>query len=130
MSAKRHPKRTDEEWMNLIQECRSSGLSDRVWCAEHRIHTSNFYYHIRRLRKLACEIPESSSVSASPKQEVVRVTFDEPAEYSNKTLQADDSASAFEPAIRIQIHEIRIEISNSAASDTVFHTLSVLQKLC
>lgn len=129
MSAKRHPRRTDEEWMNLIQECRSSGLPDRVWCTEHHIHTSNFYYHIRRLRKLACEIPESSSVSASPKQEVVRVAFDEPAEYS-KTLQEDASASVFEPAIRIQIHGIRIEISNSAAGDTVFHTLSVLQKLC
>lgn len=127
MSTKRHSKRTDEEWLNLIQECRSSGLSDRVWCAEHHIHTSNFYYHIRRLRKLACEIPESSSVSVSPEQEVVRLAFDEPAGYS-KALQED--ASVFEPAIRIQIHEIRIEISNSAASDTVFHTLSVLQKLC
>ena len=129
MSTKRHPKRTDEEWMYLIQECRSSGLSDRVWCAEHHIHTSNFYYPIRRLRKLACEIPESSAASVSPKQEVVRIAFDEPAEYPG-TPQENTSVSAFEPAIRIQIHEIQIELSNSAASDTVFHTLSVLQKLC
>lgn len=55
---KKHPRRTDEEWMNLIQECRSSGLSDKCWCEEHHIHTSNFYYQIRRLRKMACEIPE------------------------------------------------------------------------
>ena len=26
---KRHPRRTDEEWMNLIQKCRSSRLSDQ-----------------------------------------------------------------------------------------------------
>ena len=55
---KRHPRRTDEEWMNLIQECRTSGLTDKEWCREHQIHSSNFYYHIRRLREMACEIPE------------------------------------------------------------------------
>lgn len=54
----RNPRRTDEEWLSLIQECRSSGLSDKCWCEEHHIHTSNFYYQIRRLRKKACTIPE------------------------------------------------------------------------
>ena len=47
---KRNPRRTDKEWLDLIQECRSSGLSDKCWCQEHHIHTSNFYYQIRRLR--------------------------------------------------------------------------------
>lgn len=28
----RNKRRTDEEWLSLIQQCRSSGLSDRVWC--------------------------------------------------------------------------------------------------
>lgn len=37
---KRNPRRTDEEWINLIQECRSSGLSDKCWCEEHHIHIS------------------------------------------------------------------------------------------
>ena len=52
---KKNPRRTDKEWLNLIQECRSSGLSDKCWCQEHHIHTSNFYYQIRRLRQKACE---------------------------------------------------------------------------
>jgi hypothetical protein len=62
--ANRNPRRTDEEWLNLIQECRSSGLSDKCWCEEHHIHTSNFYYQIRRLRKMACDIPEPSGASS------------------------------------------------------------------
>ncbi|MFR5148830.1 MAG: IS66 family insertion sequence element accessory protein TnpA [Ruminococcus sp.] len=57
---KKNPRRTDKEWLNLIQECRSSGLSDKCWCQEHHIHTSNFYYQIRRLRQKACEIPGTS----------------------------------------------------------------------
>lgn len=47
---KRNPRRTDKEWLDLIQECRSSGLFDKCWCQEHHIHTSNFYYQIRGLR--------------------------------------------------------------------------------
>nr|WP_187142775.1 hypothetical protein [Acetivibrio ethanolgignens] len=50
---KRNPRRTDEEWINLNQEYRSSGLSDKCWREEHHIHTSNFYYQIRRPRKKA-----------------------------------------------------------------------------
>ena len=84
---KRHPRRTDEEWMNLIQECRTSGLTDKEWCREHQIHSSNFYYHIRRLREMACEIPEPASGSTRTGfQEVVPITFEEsftnPSEYS------------------------------------------------
>ena len=59
---KRHPRRSDEEWLNIIHECRTSGLSDKTWCEEHHIHTSKFYYHIRRLRAKACEITERSEV--------------------------------------------------------------------
>ena len=56
MAQRKH--RSDEEWLALIRECRSSGLSDKRWCEEHQIHTSNFYYQIRRFRKMSCEIPE------------------------------------------------------------------------
>ncbi len=55
---KRHPRRSDEEWLNIIHECRTSGLSDKIWCEEHHIQPSKFYYHIRRLRAKACEITE------------------------------------------------------------------------
>lgn len=26
----KHPKRSDQEWMELIQECRTSGLTDKA----------------------------------------------------------------------------------------------------
>ena len=54
---KKRTRRTNEEWMNLIHECRTSGLTDRQWCLEHNIQPSNFYYHIRRFREMACDIP-------------------------------------------------------------------------
>ena len=49
----------DEHWLNLITQCRSSGLTDRQWCIENGIPVSTFYYHVRALRKKACEVPEA-----------------------------------------------------------------------
>ena len=41
-------RRTEEEWFQLIQECRTSGLSDKEWCRQNNVSLSNFYYHIRK----------------------------------------------------------------------------------
>ena len=51
----RHPKRSDQEWMELIQECRTSGLTDKAWCERNHIQRSSLYYHIRRFRNMACK---------------------------------------------------------------------------
>ncbi|MBR6644082.1 MAG: IS66 family insertion sequence element accessory protein TnpB [Lachnospiraceae bacterium] len=125
---KRNPRRTDEEWLNLIQECRLSGLSDKYWCEQHHIHPSNFYYHIKRLRNKACDIPEAISSPLSQKQEVVPLSFGKPTFLS----QAEQSSSleTSETAIRITVHGFQVEITNVAASETIFNTLSVLQRLC
>jgi hypothetical protein len=53
----RQPRRTDTEWMKLIQECRTSGSSDKEWCEQHSIPISTFYTKISTLRKKACDIP-------------------------------------------------------------------------
>ena len=126
MTQRKH--RTDEEWLALIRECRSSGLSDKRWCEEHQIHTSNFYYQIRRFRKMACEIPESQSVCALNKQEVVPISFD----HTDAAMiqESDIRCPASQTTVRVRIHGFEVEITNAAAGETVFHTLSALQRLC
>lgn len=126
---KRNPRRTDEEWMRLIQECRSSGLSDKCWCEEHHIHTSNFYYQIRRLRGKACTIPEQVNSPFSKKQEVVQVSLDETVPYPAME-KAPAASTSFEAAIRITVHGFQIEITNDAAEETVVHVLSMLPRIC
>lgn len=70
--------RSDTDWMNLITECRQSGLPDRTWCELHDIASSSFYNAVSRLRKKACAIPEhSDTVSVmdltTRKQDVVQI---------------------------------------------------------
>ena len=40
MSNKRAPRRSMEEWMDLVTECRQSGLTDAAWCHERGISPS------------------------------------------------------------------------------------------
>ncbi|MFR3404303.1 MAG: IS66 family insertion sequence element accessory protein TnpA [Blautia faecis] len=51
MSKKRAPGRSLDEWMELVIECRQSGLTDAAWCNEHGISPSCFYNAVTRLRK-------------------------------------------------------------------------------
>ena len=125
----RQPRCSDQEQMNLIHECRSSGLSDRTWCEEHHIQSSNFYYHIRRLRKLTCSIPQFSENATQDRQEVVAITFDKIVKQEAFAPNPDiPSFSPMETAIIFHYHGLQIDISNSAAGTTILNTLSSLQK--
>ena len=42
-------------WYDLILQCRTSGLSDRQWLEENNVSSPTFYYHLKQLRKKACE---------------------------------------------------------------------------
>lgn len=125
----RHPRRTDAEWIDLIQECRSSGLSDKCWCEENHIHPSNFYYQIRRLRKMACKIPEPQPSSFAKKQDIVQLCFDNPVSCLPQEKLPVTNA-LLETAVKISRTGFQVEITNAASKEAVFNTLSVLQKLC
>ena len=126
--AQRKPRRTDEEWLSLIQECRSSGLSDKCWCEEHHIHTSNFYYQIRRLRKKACTIPEPIHSTFSGRQEVVQLAFGEETPCPSASLAVPEISS--DTAVKMTYHGFQIEITNAAHRETISDLLSVLHSLC
>ncbi|MCR5755315.1 MAG: transposase [Acetatifactor sp.] len=71
-----NPKRVRKaEQVELIMECRRSGLSDYQWCQNHGIHPGTFYNWVSKLRKAGYQIPDSESRTAAlpVKQEVVKL---------------------------------------------------------
>ena len=81
MADKRAPGRSLDEWMDLITECRQSGLTDAAWCNEHGISPSCFYNAVTRLRKKACQIPDPAGKAStldltSHKQDVVQIAIE------------------------------------------------------
>ena len=82
----RAKKRNLKEWLDIVMECRKSGLSDAAWCEQNDVSVTAFYNAVARLRKHACEIPAPAGKVAvldltASKQEVVKieVTPDMPA---------------------------------------------------
>lgn len=121
---------SDRRWFDLIQQCRTSGKSDAQWMQEHEIKSPTFYYHVKQLRKKACDIPENSFTrQRNDIQEVVPLFMEEvPAVSSHEPeqLSSTDNTSA----VRLNIQGITVEIANNATQEVIKNTIAVLRFLC
>ncbi len=117
-------RKTNQEWLDIIQQCRTSGLSDRQWCIENDVNFSTFYYHIRRLRSKACEIPESIKTNSSSQQEIVPVSFAEES-LPNTTVHKNSDT-----AVHIRYRDFQVKIHENANKELIFNTLGALQTIC
>jgi len=140
-----HKRRSDDEWVILLQKCRGSGMTDKEWCAMNNIHPSTLYRAIDRLRKKACTIPAHMQICKTIPQEVVEVasidedgiisqpihakevvTADEPLSLFHNTIEDH----VFESTIRITMPSgIRVELSNNTNAATIKSVLGVLQSV-
>ena len=119
MSKKRAPGRSLDEWMELVTECRQSGLTDAAWCNEHGISPSCFYNAVTRLRKKACQIPDpvgkaSTLDLTSHKQDVVQIAI-EPENPLAKLVPDSRNSSIYldnSHTIEIEANELLIRMSN------------------
>ena len=124
-------RRSDVEWMALIQECRTSGLSDRAWCSEHGIPSSTFYNRISRLRKKACNIPASAEHAIQPSQQIVPLTvMEDPLATTNLDEMQRTQMPVHIPAVTLFVNGCRLEINNHAGLDTIQNTMLALRQLC
>jgi len=121
--------------MELVTECRQSGLTDAAWCNEHGISPSCFYNAVTRLRKKACQIPDpvgkaSTLDLTSHKQDVVQIAIEpesSPAELipdnGNRPMHLDNSHT-----IEVSMKDITVRISNDADPVLLTRTFRMLQE--
>ena len=115
----------DEYWMNCIQQCRVSGLSDYAWCSQNGIPTSSFYYNIKRLRNKASVIP-ASVPRVLDKPEIVPIHYNE-LQDTKVGLPKKQTNSL---AIRLEYNGAVLAISNDADAAIIAATLNALRQLC
>lgn len=127
------PRRSLREWLEVITECRSSGLSDSDWCQLNDIPIQSFYNAVHRLRKKACDIPEPTQelpaldLTNQFKQDVVPISIVKdhpvaaPVMQEPAALNIDNSHM-----IKISFGDATISIDNGADPvllETVIHAL-------
>lgn len=105
------------EWRGLVQECRSSGMTVRAWCAMRGITPQTYYRWQRQVWDAGVQQAGLGSGSACP------ITF---AEYRPQVTAPSTPC----PAVVLHLNCGRVEIHNGAARETIEATLSVLQHLC
>lgn len=106
-------RKSKDEKLQLIVECRNSGLSDYQWCKRNDINPSTFYNWISRLQKQGNEILEAlSDEKKSPsKQEVVKLEL----VYEDTSLEtkSDKNISSVESQTSIKQPSVEIVFENA-----------------
>lgn len=119
MSNKRTPGCSLNEWIDLVIECRRSGMTDAAWCNEYGISLSCFYIAVTRLRKKVCQIPDPVGKASTldlrfHKQEVIPIAIE--LESSPVELLSDNGSSSMYldnlHTIEIEADELLIRMSN------------------
>ena len=121
---------SDRRWYDLIQQCRTSGKSDRQWLLENNICSPTFYYHVKQLRKKACEIPENSCNTASQTQEVVPLVIDDMPLAKPQSVMTDSDSPSNEIALRLTVRGVTMEITNQATQTVIQNVISALRYSC
>ena len=128
------PRRSDEEWFQLINECRRSGLSDSLWCKQQAIPVSSFFCAVHRLREKAYALPErerSIDIVSNPLpcQDVVRIDI-EPNPFTVKDPEPLQVIPATHldnsHTVEIEVHGINIRIFNGVDTGLLKTVLSSL----
>ena len=125
------PSRSDEEWYNLIMNCRKSGMSDAQFCRANGIATSTLSCAIKRLRAKSYGIPEHRDDDihdlTTSKQDVVKVDIipdiQPPRELIHEVAPHLDNSHMIE----ISLGDVHISLCNGADPDLVARTLSALR---
>lgn len=106
------------QWTQIISECRSSGQTVAVWCAENNIKPRNYYYWLRQVRTAACESLPSLCDGNNP---IVPLNIPIPTTDSGPK---DQESSA---AIIIRFGSLTLEIRNNASEALIDNTLKALR---
>ncbi len=105
------------QWTEIVRQCRSSGQSVAVWCAENNVSITSYYYRLRRIREAACEALPSLSANSS----IVPVNI------PVHTAEADSIDQESSSDIVVRMGTVTLEISNNASATLIETTFRALQ---
>lgn len=95
-------------WLDVIRQCRASGLTNQAWCEQHDI-SFNSYYWIAKIRKLALEeLPRKNHGSRLVMEQAVSAPYAAP-EFTEVSFGGRQDSSAA-PAAVLHIGSVAVEL--------------------
>jgi hypothetical protein len=108
------------KWTEIISECRNSGQTVSVWCAEHDINPKSYYYWLKKVRSAACE---ALSPINSENSLIV------PVDISTQTIHSNADIKSMSSDIVIRIGSLTLELSNNAYAALIENALRAIQNV-
>ena len=96
-------------WLDVIRQCRASGLTNQVWCEQHDISLKSYYYWIAKIRKLALEELSRKRNGFRPVMEQTVLLPDAAAEFTEVSLRGRQDFTAA-PAAVLHIGTVTVEL--------------------
>lgn len=127
-----------DQQLQLIMECRSSGLTDYQWCQEHDINPGTFYNWVKRHRQKACSIipgvedRKMTHPVPSSRQEVVRIDPKQlpkelPEPFVPEQAAPLELPSASGHTLEIELDGAVLRVSNDISPGLLAQTLRILR---
>ena len=96
-------------WLDVIRQCRVSGLTNQAWCEQHDISLKSYYYWIAKIRKLALEELPRKSHGCRPVMEQAALMLDEAPEFTEVSLRGRQDSRAT-PAAVLHTGTVTVEL--------------------
>ncbi len=96
-------------WLDVIRQCRASGLTNQVWCEQHDVSLKSYYYWIAKIRKLALEeLPRKNHGCRPVMEQAVPAPYAAP-EFTEVSFPGRQDSSAG-PAAVLHIGSVTVEL--------------------
>ncbi len=96
-------------WLDVIRQCRASGLTNQVWCEQHDISLKSYYYWIAKIRKMALEELPRKRNGSRPVMEQTALPPDAAPEFTEVSLRDRQDFTAA-PAAVLHIGTVTVEL--------------------
>lgn len=123
----------EQQWMEIIQSCRTSGMTDKAWCDQYGISTTSLYRHIRKLKAGNTAVPGHDAAAAREKHEVVPLRMadsEKGLDCFNEMCQTSRMMPEGPCGIRVSVGPFRLDILNNASQSVLQDTLRILRGIC
>ena len=114
-------------WLDVIRQCRASGLTNQIWCEQHDISLKSYYYWLSKIRKLALEeLPrKKNGIHMCTDQQSGALT-ESPAEFAELSFP-DRCISRSTPAAILHVGSITVELYEGTSAQMQENILKAVQ---